>query len=281
VIATLAAPTAAHLTHVQVGDGPDVVLIHGALTCLDDMAIALFDALEPQFRVTAFDRPGHGRNRAPGGGTACRQAGELREAAAALGIEMPVLVGHSFGGAVAMAWALRFPAEVSGVAALSPIAFPEPRLEHLLFAPRAMPGPVGFWNHTLGRLADPVLLPILWRAMFLPQTMPVRFAGMFPFDLAGRAEQLLSEGQDSALMGAGVGWNALNYARCRAPVHVLSGDRDLVVNPGLHAAGLARQLPHSRHTKLRGLGHMVHHFAQPAVVDAVRDLHAGRLSEHG
>jgi pimeloyl-ACP methyl ester carboxylesterase len=262
------------LAHVQTGRGPDVILVHGALTSLDDMAIALFEALEDAFRVTAFDRPGHGRNPAPEGGSAWRQAEQVRAAADALGLERPVVVGHSFGAAVALAYALRFPRETTGVVALSPIAFPELRLEHLLFAPRAAPGPIGFWNHSLGRVADPVLLPLLWRAMFLPQEMPPRFARGFPFDLAGRPAQVLSEGHDAAMIGPGMGLNALHYGDCAVPVHVFAGDRDVVVNPAIHAEPLARRLPRARLTRLRDLGHMLHHFAQPLIARAIAALHA-------
>jgi pimeloyl-ACP methyl ester carboxylesterase len=262
------------LACVQAGAGPDVILIHGAMTCLDDMAIALFASLQDEFRITAFDRPGHGRNTGPFIGGPWRQAEAVRDAAAALGLVRPVVVGHSFGGAVALAYGQRYAADTTGVVALSPIAFPEPRLEHLLFAPRALPGPLGLWSHWLGLLSDPVLLPILWRAMFLPQVMPDRFAAVFPFARAGRPRQLLAEAQDAVLMAPGLAWTAAGYGACAAPVHILTGDRDRVVNPALHADGLARRLPRARLTKLAGLGHMIHHFAQPAIASAIRDLHA-------
>jgi len=263
------------LAFAQAGQGPDVILIHGAMTSLDDMAIALFATLENEFKVTAFDRPGHGRNAAPDGGTAWRQAEQVHVCAQALGLQRPVVVGHSFGGAVALAYALQFPDETTGVVALSPIAFPEPRLEQLLFAPRAAPGLLGLWSQSFGRLMDPVLLPILWRAMFLPQAPPARFEQAFPFALAGRSEQSISEAQDAALMPLGVGWNALGYGACEVPIHVMAGDRDMVVNTALHARGLARCLRRGRLTRLPGLGHMIHHFAQPAIAQAVRDLHSG------
>lgn len=266
--------TVATLAFAQTGAGPDVILIHGAMTCLDDMAIALFASLEGEFRVTAFDRPGHGGSPSSLTGTPWRQAEQIRDSARALGLERPVVVGHSFGGAVALAYALRYPEETAGVVALAPIAFPEPRLEQVLFAPRAAPGPYGFWSHTFGRLSDTILLPVLWRAMFLPQAMPTRFAEMFPFAEAGRAGQMMAEAQDAALMAPGLAWNVANYGACVTPVHILTGDSDQVVNPVLHADGLARRLPHARLTKLPGLGHMIHHFAQPAIVAAVRELHA-------
>jgi pimeloyl-ACP methyl ester carboxylesterase len=266
--------TVTTLAFAQTGAGPDIILIHGAMTCLDDMAIALFASLEAEFRVTAFDRPGHGGSPPSLTGTPWRQAELIRDSARALGLVRPVVIGHSFGGAVALAYALRYPEETTGVVALAPIAFPEPRLEHVLFAPRAALGPGGFWSHTFGRLSDPFLLPVLWRAMFLPQAMPSRFAEMFPFAEAARAGQMMAEAQDAALMGPGLAWNAANYGACSTPVHIFAGERDKVVNPILHADGLARLLPRSRLTKLPGLGHMIHHFAQRAIVAAVRELHA-------
>jgi pimeloyl-ACP methyl ester carboxylesterase len=265
------------LAHAQVGHGKDVVLIHGAMTCLDDMALALFSTLQDEFRVTAFDRPGHGRNPATTlTGTPWRQAEAVRRAAQALGLNPPVVVGHSFGGAVALAYALRYPDACAGVVALAPIAFPEGRLEHLLFGPRAGLGPLGFWSRTLGAMVDPILLPLLWRAMFLPQAMPARFAKAFPFALAGRPAQTWAEGQDAVLLAPGLAWNAAGYAACSTPIHIFAGDRDPVVNPAVHAARAVRALPNARLTTLPGLGHMIHHFAQPAIAQAIRDLHGLR-----
>jgi pimeloyl-ACP methyl ester carboxylesterase len=264
----------AALAFAQTGSGRDVILIHGAMTCLDDMAIGLFASLEGAFRVTAFDRPGHGRSPMAFGGAPWRQAEAIHASGRALGLVRPVLVGHSFGGAVALAYAQRYPDETAGVVALSPIAFPEPRLEHLMFAPRATPGPLGMGIRSLARLYDPVLLPILWRAMFLPQAMPDRFAEVFPFAEAGAAGQLLAEGRDAALMAPGVAWNTAGYRGCTTPVRILAGDRDIVVNPATHARPLARWLPRARLTMLPGLGHMIHHFAQPAVAAAIGELHA-------
>ena len=200
---TFDAPSAPGLAFAQTGAGRDVVLIHGAMTCLDDMAIALFASLEGEFRVTAFDRPGHGRNMTPVASAPWEQAEAVHAAVQSLGLVRPVVVGHSFGGAVALAYAQRFPEETAGVVALSAIAFPEPRLEQFVAGPRAMPGPLGFWCHALGRLTDPLLLPVLWRAMFLPQAMPARFAEQFPFALAARAGQMLAEAQDAVLMAPG------------------------------------------------------------------------------
>ena len=85
---------------------------------------------------------------------------------------------------------------------------------------------------------------------------------------------MLAEAQDAALMLASVSVNVAGCRSCAAPVHVLAGHRDLVVNPTVHATGLGRRLPRARLTLLPGLGHMIHHFAQPAIVRALTELRA-------
>jgi pimeloyl-ACP methyl ester carboxylesterase len=270
---TIAAPEGANLTYAQAGSGHDVLLLHGALTALEDMVIALFPTLSERWRVTAFDRPGHGDSgRAGPTGSPWRQAELIHSAVRELGLHRPMILGHSFGGAVALAYALQYPEETSAVVAVSPIAFPELRLEHFLFAPRATP----FAGPVLSRVAqttiDPLLLPILWRAMFLPQAMPENFRLAFPFDAAGDASRTEATGEDAVLMAPGLARSAMNYPFCRVPVHVMVGDEDKVINPALHGAALARLLPNATFERLEGLGHMVHHFAQSRVVAAVERL---------
>ena len=98
------------------GEGPDVVLIHGAFGSLRDFTFDLAHRLSDRYRVVALDRPGLGytgrteaRYARPFAGDAespAEQAALLAAAARALGAENPVVVGHSMGGIVAMAWAL-------------------------------------------------------------------------------------------------------------------------------------------------------------------------------
>jgi pimeloyl-ACP methyl ester carboxylesterase len=99
---------------LQEGSGRDILMIHGSPGILED-----FDAqareLRTTYRVTRYDRPGHGFS-----GDKARYSLEhnARTALALiqkLGLERAVVVGHSFGGAIALALAqMKSP----GVAAL-------------------------------------------------------------------------------------------------------------------------------------------------------------------
>lgn len=262
------------VAYVEAGSGPDLVLIHGSLMTLEDMWLGPMTALSRHFRVIAVDRPGHGasdRIRFTDG-SPWTQAEILRDAIGELGLHKPILVGHSFGGAVALAYAMGHPDEVAGVVGLAPICFPELRLEQILFGPRAVPIAGDALAFTLGQVTDATLLPLLWRTMFLPQAMPERFAAEFPFHWARRPAPMIANGEDAAGLWPGLTRSAWSYATCAAPVHILGGDADLVVNNLVHGQIAANLIPDAKFDLIRGVGHRLHHFHIDAVVDAARGI---------
>jgi pimeloyl-ACP methyl ester carboxylesterase len=100
------------------GDGPPVVLLHGlASNCRiwDGVAGALAAA---GLRAVALDQRGHGESEQPSGGYGFASVGrDLEAALAALGVDRPLLAGHSWGGNVALQYAADREADaVAGVA---------------------------------------------------------------------------------------------------------------------------------------------------------------------
>jgi pimeloyl-ACP methyl ester carboxylesterase len=92
------------------GDGPVVVLIHGMARSSDTWEHVM-PALAGRFTVVAPDLLGHGDSAKPRGEySVSAHANVLRDLLAALGHAHATLVGHSFGGGVAMQLAYQFPA---------------------------------------------------------------------------------------------------------------------------------------------------------------------------
>jgi pimeloyl-ACP methyl ester carboxylesterase len=107
----------ASLHYQQAGSGPDVVLVHAATANLAVwLFINLVDTLARDYHVTAYDLRGHGLSEAtPSGYTSAEMAEDFRQLHDALGLGPAYLVGHSFGGVIALHAALLFPEKVAGV----------------------------------------------------------------------------------------------------------------------------------------------------------------------
>ena len=270
---TVALDGARTLRVLEAGQGRPVVLIHGALGVAEDMQIALFDRLAPRFRVLAPDRPGHGfsvRDRFEA--SPFRQAELIRQGLAELGVERPLLAAHSMGGPVALAWARQWPEEVAGLVLMNTAAYPELRpFEHLVLSPRAAPGAGPVLSRMAGAAFDPLMLPLIQKYMFSPQEPPERWAREFPHDLVRRPEQMTVEGEDFADVAA-LARLAAGYRGTPARTIILAGERDRVVSPRTHSRALVQALPNAELREFPELGHMLHHFAQDAVAEAVEAL---------
>jgi hypothetical protein len=101
------------LHYIDAGEGSPVVLLHGNGSMLQDVELSIFGPLAKTHRVIAFDRPGFGYSERPRNRvwTPEEQAALLRNALQALGVDRPVLYGHSFGAPVVMTFALMYPEE--------------------------------------------------------------------------------------------------------------------------------------------------------------------------
>jgi pimeloyl-ACP methyl ester carboxylesterase len=131
-----------------------VVLIHGASSNLESMRQPVGDLLARNHRVILIDRPGHGwsTRAALSQSTPTMQAAMIDEVMGKLGVERAIVVGHSWGGALAPALAVGHPSRVAGLVLLAPVTHP-------------WPGGVA-WYHNLG--ATPVVGPLFAYTLALP-----------------------------------------------------------------------------------------------------------------
>lgn len=104
------------LHYQQIGQGPDIVLIHGLFSNIAFWWGVIAPVLAKSYRVTALDLRGHGLSgMSERGYRACDMAEDVTELLEHLNIRDAHLVGHSYGGAVALATALNAPDRVSRV----------------------------------------------------------------------------------------------------------------------------------------------------------------------
>ena len=111
---------------VKAGEGPGIVLVHGASSNLREFSSSLLPELAKTHRVIAFDRPGYGFSERPseaaGWLNPVQVASLLLDASEALGIHKPLILGHSWAGSVVMSALVHLPERVSGGVLLSGVA---------------------------------------------------------------------------------------------------------------------------------------------------------------
>jgi pimeloyl-ACP methyl ester carboxylesterase len=94
---------------VMAGSGPALLLLHG-LGCSHRTWLPVLDSLARRYTVIAPDLLGHGASDKPRGDYSVGGfANGMRDLLTVLGIDTVTVVGHSFGGGVAMQFAYQFP----------------------------------------------------------------------------------------------------------------------------------------------------------------------------
>lgn len=265
------------------GSGPDLVLIHGASGNLRDFTFDLVDRLQDRYRVIAFDRPGlgytdrtdpaYGRAFANTAESPQEQAALLAAAARQLGADRPLVLGHSYGGSVAMAWAVE--QQAAGVVSLGGAVMP-------------WPGELGRQYRVLGSSFGGALVPPFVTAfatpdrinqtvasIFAPQTAPDGYADYVGPGLTLRPDSLRANARQVNSLRPHLVSLSARYGDLSLPVEFVHGRLDDTVPLQVHAGPASGLIPGAKLTVLEGIGHMPHH-ADPETVIAAIDRVAER-----
>ena len=253
------------------GTGQPVVLIHGnAVTGDDYNTSGVAELLLKNHRVVIFDRPGFGYSERPRGRTwtANQQAELLHKAYRQLGIERPVVVGHSWGAIVALALAEAHPDNTAGLVLLSGYYFWTLRPDVLLVTLGALPVLGDILRYTVSPLFGWLTMPLFKRMLFSPAQVPTRFQAEYSPAMALRPSQIRATSMDGALMIPGVLSLRGSYKDLSMPVVIMAGDGDKVVFKR-SAEWLQASIKGSVLWIVKGAGHMVHHLAAREVAEAI------------
>ena len=275
-VMTLGAPTAAE--NGAAARAP-LVFVHGASGNLSDQLSAFASLCEPDRLNIFVDRPGHGHSeRGPSeNDTASGQARTLAGLLDRLSVERAVLVGHSYGGAVAAAFAVLHPERTAGLVLLSPATHPWPGGKtswYYEFAARPLIG----WL-----FAQTLLVPLGLRRMscalsgvFSPQPVPPGFLERSASALAIRPGQFLANASDVTCLHDDLYRLSFGYPQIEVPTVIITGDEDAIVHGPWHAEPMSLQVWGSRLLVVPGLGHKPDHVLPDLVMDAVSAVDEGR-----
>lgn len=276
--------TGGQVHYVQQGSGPDVILLHGAGGNLRDFTFSMMGQLSDRYRVTAFDRPGLGyTDRVPGiatgpfateGDSPDAQVAMLREAASQLDITNPIVVGHSFGGIIAMAWATTslqqdLPTNASAVVSFAGISMP-------------WPGDLGAYYTVNGSaLGGAFVVPLISAFVpsstvdeavantFAPQPPREGYVAYLGGALALRPETFRANARQVNTLRPYVVEMTEAYPRLTLPIEIVHGTADTTVPISVHPERLIEIVPSARLTRLEGVGHQPHQVDEAAAIAAI------------
>ena len=264
----------ARLHFVIKGAGRPVVLIHGNPGSCQDWG-RLYGPLASRYCGFAFDRPGHGHSDRPNHRpiTVDVQAQMLHTALKELNVEQPILVGHSWGGALAVAYALEFPGDLSGAVLLAPAVYESE--DGVSFLTKVPAWPV------VGDVVNFLFTPLLgaWivredlQKAFSPDLVPKHYLRHVLSEWT-RPRKVKWYSVDDALLNESLAKFAERYSGIRVPVVIVTGDSDLIVPAKENAHRLYEALPHAELIVLEKTGHQIPFTRPDAVVDAINRVAA-------
>ena len=265
----------ARLQYVDRGRGPAILMIHGLGGQVRHFTHSLVERLEGEFRVVVMERPGAGHSaRAPGASAAPRaQAETVASFIQALGLERPLVVGHSLGGAVALALAAEHPELVRGLALVAPLTgledAPPTAFRTLYVRSPAIRWLVAWTLATpAALLRRKAALAVIFGPERMPRDYPTAGGGMLsmrPRSYVAAATDLVAIRDDMPAIIA-------RYASLRVPVGILFGTGDRILDHEVHGVAMRARVPNLRLELVEDAGHMLPVTRPDRVAAFVRDV---------
>jgi pimeloyl-ACP methyl ester carboxylesterase len=248
--------------------GPPVLMIHGSTSHLEEFEVSLGPQLADDYRLVAYDRPGMGRStgRPSDAADLDVQAATAAEVIRTLGLSKPVVVGHSYGGAVALRLALDHPDLVSGLVLLAPASHPWDGGAPFFFTIQAAP--------VIGEIVSTLAWPLsstlarnsLADRAFSPQPVPEAYFEEADVALAMRPSQVRASARDFTALLPGLREQAPRYRELTLPVSVIAGRQDRIAPIAENIDPDNPAFSNQSVVLLDGVGHMPQH-ARPDIVE--------------
>jgi pimeloyl-ACP methyl ester carboxylesterase len=261
-------------------DGQPVVMIHGLSGQLQHFTYAMADDLAQTYRVIALDRPGCGYSVRASDHLAAlpEQARMIQELLDQRDIRNPVLVGHSLGGAVALAMALQRPEATRALALIAPLTHPTTD------GPEAFKGLQVHSSLMRQLIAQTVAVPMAKRTaadvlgqVFDPEPYPENFLTRGGGALGLRPQAFVTASTDFLASRAGIAAQAAEYAAgLQTAGGVLFGQQDAVLDAD--AQGSPMQRFGLDYETLDNRGHMLPITAPEACCEFVRRIVSAHAS---
>lgn len=253
------------------GTGPDLVLIHGASGNLRDFTYRMVTGLSDRYRVIVFDRPGLGYSDAitPDGASLQMQAQILVQAAQQLGADHPIVLGQSFGGAVALAWAVHYPDNISALVTVSAASHPWDT------------GLSTYYSVLSSRFGRLIVIPLITAFVsddriehalsniYAPLPMPEGYIDHIGARLTLRRGAMRANALQRAGLLDWITELAPRYDEISVPTEIIHATGDITVGHDIHSVPLSAAIPAAHLTSINSTSHMPHHTHMDVIIDVI------------
>jgi pimeloyl-ACP methyl ester carboxylesterase len=180
----------------------------------------------------------------------------IAEAIETLGLTRPLVVGHSMGGAVALALATERPEVPGALALIAPLTQMVDRPPAVF---RGLMAPPGIREVLAWTIAVPMAVAFGKRgaeAVFAPDPVPADFATAGGGALSARSSAYRMGSFEIRMAQRALPPLVARYGEIRVPVSILYGRQDALLDPALHGERTAAEIAGGKVTLVDG-GHML------------------------
>jgi pimeloyl-ACP methyl ester carboxylesterase len=255
-------------------DLPPIVFIHGASGNLRDQMHAFRARLEGRAALLFPDRPGHGYSER-GGPENAFPDGQARAIARLMdrrGIGRAIIVGHSFGGAIAASFALEHPEKTAGLLFLAPATHPWPGGIDWYYDLAKLPVIGWLFSHIVAMPAGLLRIEGGTQSVFAPNPCPHDYIEVTAPALVLRPRTFRNNAVDVASLLDYARRTQPRYGEIRTPTVIVTGDTDGIVYEEIHSRGLARDIAGSELVWIRNLGHKPDYIVTDLAVEALEKI---------
>ncbi len=255
----------------QFGQGPDILFLHGSIGNLED-----FEALLPYLknhRVTLFDRIGHGYSAmSPLNANIKNNALSASALIKKLKLKNVTVVGHSYGGSIALKMALNKDPNIRSLVLLAPAAYslsPTSKLEHLLAKPVIGLGLIRLLQPFIAeqRLENGLSFSITPNQPIMPTNFIQNRLKLWnnPGILYTRTQQTNEVTSELIAMQA-------HYQDIKLPVSILIGDKENHQDISQGCRLLEKDIKHSKLLEIKDAGHYLQYKDPVLIGETIKSM---------
>ena len=250
-----------------------ILVLHGAASNLEEP----YTALAGDFAETDIiwlDRPGLGWSERPSSGrwSPQREAALIALFLEALNVQTVTIIGHSWGGAIAMRLAIDHPQRVDGLVLIAPALC-------AWIGESAWFNAASFWP-LIGAFITRIFVPLAGEAAlakgaisaFHPEQVPANYLTSGALPLLLRPSAWLANAADMRDVNSHLEQQEKYYVDIKQPTIIIAGKTDTVVWTHRHSGMVSRRMQNAELRLIAKAGHNLHHHHAPAIVEAVRDV---------